>query len=383
MRFFLITDMMTHYRARMLASLAQGLIKASGKASSEEPIVYMMSGQDQRLNHADVVLGVDIARPEFLSPKVRHITWVQDLISWPHGNKVPRLDIYEERSRDGDIIYTLGDGRSVGIDESGPHWRGSLADAVDPGLLNRPRKQPGLDLSLCTYIPPPAEALEAVEGYWLESVRRLIREYYHPLRGELDPLAMYARIKSVLEGSTSTVFDWRVHFKFRSQEVKWMVVQYSRLLDRLAMARLMTETSENIEIRGGNWEHYPEYAGWVQSHTNDTEVLYNTFQRARVNLHVNITGFGIHSRVLDCMAMECFVMSHTTARNAVGHLTECFEPDVHYGVFTPDDFKAKAQYWLDNEEARKKASAEAFKIVQSGHLWEHRAAKILKDLKDG
>lgn len=375
--------MMTHYRARMLASLAQGLIKASGKTTSKEPLVYMMSGQDERINSADVVLGVDIARPEFLSPKVRYVTWVQDLISWPHGNKVPRHDIYEERSRDGDIIYTLGDGRSVGIDEAGPHWRGSLADAVDPGLLNRPRKQPGLDLSLCTYIPPPAESLEALEGYWLESVRRLIRGYYHPLRGELDPLAMHEHIKSVLEGSNSNAFDWRGHFKIRSQEVKWVVVQYSRLLDRLAMAKLMTEVSENIEIRGGNWEHYPEFAGCTQSHTNDTEVLYNTFQRARINLHVNITGFGIHSRVLDCMAMECFVMSHTTAEKRVGQLTECFEPDVHYGVFTPENFKAKALYWLDNEEARKKASAEALKIVQSGHLWEHRAAKIMKDLKDG
>lgn len=377
-RFFLITDMMTHYRARMLAALASGVVKAS----KEEYIVYMMSGHDDRLNQADVVLGVDIARPEYLTPEVRYITWVQDLISWPHGNKVPRLDAYEAQSLDGDIIYTLGDGRSVGVDESGPHWRGSLADAVDPLLLNRPRKTPGLDLSLCTYIPPPVDQIEGLEGYWSAVVKRLLREYYTPLRGELDPLGMYARIKELLERE-DLGFDWAGHFKNRSQEVKWMVVQYSRLLDRLAIARKMLEVSKECEIRGGNWEHYPEFAEWVQPHTNDTEVLYNAFQRARINLHVNITGFGIHSRVLDCMAMGCFIMSHTTPRNCVGQLTESFEPDVHYGVFTPEDFKAKAQYWLDNHEAREKATAEAFKVVQSRHLWEHRAAKILKDLKDG
>lgn len=377
-RFFLITDMMTHYRARMLAALAQGIVKAS----NEDYIVYMMSGHDKRLNQAEVVLGVDIARPEYLASEVRYITWVQDLISWPHGNKVPRVDTYEEQSRPGDIIYTLGDGRSVGIDETGPHWRGSLADAVDPSLLNRPRKQPGLDLALCTYIPPPTETLKGIEGYWSAVVRRLLREYYHPLRGELDPLGMYEHMKKLLESETIG-FDWVDHFKNRSQEVKWVIVQYSRMLDRLAVARQMLEVSRECEFRGGNWEHYPEFAEWVQPHTNDTEVLYNSFQRARINLHVNITGFGIHSRVLDCMAMGCFIMSHTTPRNCAGQLTECFEPDIHYGVFTPEDFKERARYWLDNQEAREKASAEAFKVVRSGHLWEHRAAKILKDLKDG
>ncbi len=377
-RFFLITDMMTHYRARMLSALASGLVKAS----NEEYIVYIMAGHDKRLSQAEVVLGVDIARPEYLAPQVRYITWVQDLISWPHGNKVPRLDAYEAQSRPGDSIYTLGDGRSVGVDESGPHWRGSLADAVDPSLLHRPRKQPGLDLSICTYIPPPYETMEAMEGYWLAVVRRLLREYYHPLRGELDPVGMYERLKKLLEQETIG-FDWVKHFKERSQEVKWTIVQYSRLLDRLAIARLMLEVSRECEFRGGNWEHYPEFAEWVQPHTNDTEVLYNSFQRARINLHVNITGFGIHSRVLDCMAMNCFIMSHTTPRDCVGQLTESFEPDVHYGVFTSENFKAKAQYWLDNQEAREKASAEAFKIVQAKHLWEHRAATILKDLKDG
>jgi glycosyltransferase involved in cell wall biosynthesis len=377
-RFFLITDMMTHYRARMMAALASGLVKAS----KEEYIVYMMSGHDERLNQADVVLGVDIARPEYLAPNVRYITWVQDLISWPHGNRVPRLDTYGAQSRPDDIIYTLGDGRSVGIDEADPHWRGSLADAVDPALLHRPRKQPGIDLSLCTYIPPPIDQIEGLEGYWSAVVKRLLREYYTPLQGELDPLGMYGRIKGELE-SEDLGFDWAEHFKSRSQEVKWMVVQYSRLLDRLKIARMMLEVSKECEFRGGNWEHYSEFAEWVQPHTNDTEVLYNAFQRGKINLHVNITGFGIHSRVLDCMAMNCFIMSHTTPRDCVGQLTECFEPDVHYGVFTPENFKERARYWLDNQEEREAASAEAFKLVQAHHLWEHRAAKILKDLKEG
>jgi spore maturation protein CgeB len=52
-------------------------------------------------------------------------------------------------------------------------------------------------------------------------------------------------------------------------------------------------------------------------------------------------------------------------------------------VFTPENFKERARYWLDNQEEREAASAEAFKLVQAHHLWEHRAAKILKDLKDG
>ena len=111
MRFFLIADIMTHYRARMLSSLAQGIIRAA----NEDHVIYVMSGHDRRLNDADVVLGIDIPRPEYLSPKIMYVAWIQDLISWPHGNQVPRQDNYEQSCRDGDIIYTLGDGRSVGI----------------------------------------------------------------------------------------------------------------------------------------------------------------------------------------------------------------------------------------------------------------------------
>jgi hypothetical protein len=378
MRFFLIADIMTHYRARMLSSLAQGIIRAA----NEDHVIYVMSGHDRRLNDADVVLGIDIPRPEYLSPKIKYVAWIQDLISWPHGNQVPRQDNYEQSCRDGDIIYTLGDGRSVGIDEAGPHWRGSLGDAVDPGLFDRPRKHPFIDFSLCSYIPPPPGEgdIAGVNDSWRLVIEGLLRELYQPLCGSLDPLLMYEFIKVILLDRKPGNYDWETHLRTRSQEVKWIIIQYPRLLDRIAAAKLMLAVSEDTEIRGANWEWYPEVSKWCLPHTNDMEVLYNTYQKARVNLHVNITGFGIHSRVLECMALSCFVMSHTTPRQCAGQLTECFEPDVHYGVFTPEDFKERARYWLDNQEAREKASEEARKIVRAKHLWEHRGAAILKDL---
>jgi len=103
--------------------------------------------------------------------------------------------------------------------------------------------------------------------------------------------------------------------------------------------------------------------------------------KSRITVHNNIFGFALHSRVLDAITVNGFVMAHHTPWTGLaGQMTECFEPETHYGEYTAANFTDRARYWLNNHAARNKAATEARKIVADRHLWPHRAQQILRDL---
>lgn len=369
MRFVFYPQYQTPYNIHSLEQLGWGLHEASGGEHS----VIVTIDPTWLLDRADVLFSIDKARPENLPARIRHVAWVQDLVNWPTNATVAPREYYEAKAGPNDLIYTLGDGRSVGVKENDPHWRGSLVEGINPELLNRPYRVPDLDLSFVGYNTQPVAEWE----YWSEATKSMLMQIigmnYRPLRGELDPLNMFKILMTFLAEEPE---------EQTKQELKHMLNEATRHLDRCTIARLMLSVSENCQLRGANWHRYPEFLKWAEHHTNDREVVRETFQRSRINLQVNITGFGLNSRALECMALGCFLMSHTTVRNRPGHLTECFEPDVHYGVFTPENFRERARYWLDNPEARAKASAKAKKIIAAKHLWVHRGAQILKDLNE-
>jgi glycosyltransferase involved in cell wall biosynthesis len=377
MRFVFTSYDFTAHHVKLLYGLGVGIQKSSGGAHH-----VLITDEAEPQLEADVVLGINTARPEALPANIRYISWVQDIINWPKESAPSQIQLYEGQARSGDIIYTLGDGRVVGVNEKDPHWRGSLSSGVDERLFGRPHLEPDIDLSLSAYIPPSLSSWAKLSDPWVQLLADGIKEGYQPLRGELDPLGMLEQIKQYLLARVTNTEECLAAFDRNLQRVKWMVVEYSRILDRLAMVKLMLSVSGNCELRGANWNWYPQLINWWKPHTNIPEILYQTYQRSKINLHINQTGFAIHARVLDCMALGCFIMSHATVRDCPGQLTEYFTPDVHYGVFTPEDFKEQARYWLDNKQARLKVINEAREAVRAEHLWEHRGARVLKDLRE-
>lgn len=378
MRFLFTSEPFTPHHIRLLQYLGSGMQEASGGGNE----IWVMGRSDltKHLDGADVVLGINMARPDFLPARVRYITWVQDIINWPKEGEPAERELFAARSGPDDIIYTLGDGLAVGVDENDPHWRGSLSPGVSEPLLNVGYEEPNIDLTLCAYIPPALGSWAALNDDWVRILAEAIRVYYRTLRGELDPMEMLAKIKAPLLQVAVDKEECNTILAKEEQRVLWMIVEYSRILDRLAMADLMLAVSKNCLFRGACWNWYPKLVNWWKPHTNIPVLLYETYMRSRVNIHINQTGFAIHSRVLDCMALGSFVMSHATAKHCVGQLTECFEPDVHYGVFTPEDFKERARYWLDNPAARRRVTGEARKVVKAGHLWKYRGQQVLRDL---
>ncbi len=379
MRFVFTSRTITRHHLRLLGDLG-GAVLRKGGGKHNVVVTDTQNLEKNFIEDTDVVLAINVARPEYLPKRIRHIVWVQDLMNWPLEGEIAVNEDFEAKSAADDIIYTHGDGRSVGVDETDRHHRGALNDGARAELLDRPYKEPEFDLSFAGYIPPQVERWAPRDIQWNAILQDKLKEYYHPLRGELDPICMYGRLKEYAASIVARRTDLFKSFNDSVQTVKWMIIEYCRQLDRMERGRLMLSASENCAFLGGNWEKYPEFQKWHIPHTDDPEVVYDLFQRSKLNLHVNITGFGITLRVLECMATGGFLMSHATVRNCVGQLTGCFTPDVHYGVFTPENFQERVCYWLGNPDARKKAATEAREIVRSGHLWEHRGAQILKDL---
>jgi glycosyltransferase involved in cell wall biosynthesis len=161
----------------------------------------------------------------------------------------------------------------------------------------------------------------------------------------------------------------------------YWIIDQPRRLDRIKLAQLSLEVTKNCLFMGNNWKRYPEFAKFAASHTKNEVTLLRTYASSKINLHTNSHGFGLHSRVLEAMAVGGFIMTPSVADpTRTGRMCEYFEPDKHFGEFTPENFGDRARYWLENDGAREQAIAEAKKIIADKHLWKHRAAQVLGDL---
>jgi glycosyltransferase involved in cell wall biosynthesis len=153
-------------------------------------------------------------------------------------------------------------------------------------------------------------------------------------------------------------------------------------MDRLILFQKMHELhkkKKKVIVAGKNWSDAFEWASFVQPHVDHPSDIY---EKSFITVHNNTHGLGIHSRVLEAMAVGSFVMMHPSPHSRLpGGMDSTFEPDVNYGLYSADNFVEKVEEWLADDERRKKAITENKKILLSKHLWQHRAEQILNDLK--
>jgi Glycosyl transferases group 1 len=352
MRFLLIPAEDHAFDVRAMAGLAKAFRKLGHDADVLLPIAReappRRSYFAERMNAYDVVLEVNYPRPEFLGQQTRYVTWLQDIIP---GNENPRFHASTYASiRDGDLLYTMGASEWLACP---PNFCGSLLAGVDEELLSQPSAPQSLDFSFCGYIPPP--------GCVSPGACARIDQLYEPLAGSLRILEVEPKLQ--IPGNVSN-----------------QVRDRARQVDRLITARQALSASQSCEL-WGNWDWHEEFRPWAKPHTDDEAVLYDIFQRSRINFHTNIFGFGLHTRVLEVMALGGFVMTHAAAEpQKAGRVTAEFEPGRHFGQFTSYDLPDQMRYWLSDDGARYAAAGEARKIVASRHLWSHRAQQILTDL---
>ncbi len=368
MKFLLIPE----YNRVLDFRMAHGLGRALTEAGHSYELMPTDGYDIAEADCYDIVLGINRPRPEELPASVPYIAWVQDY-------RPMEAPDYAGQARGNDIIYTIGSEIWIGLNNTGPQYRGSLLTGVDQGLLNGTNGHCDLDFSICGYITMPLTKVDMplLERRCLKEAERL----YRPLTGSSNAFLMAEQLKKFVEQLVATEKIPEEDQEMLRKCCNWMSIEYPRYIDRLRIAQLAYFVSSNCGFYGVNWQKYYQFGKCVFAPIKDENKLHDVYRRSRVNLHNNWNGFGLHSRVLEAMAVGGFIMAHSCADpQAPGRITADFEPDVHFGQYTPDNFVERAKYWLQDGEARNKAITESRKIVADKHLWKHRAQQILHDL---
>jgi hypothetical protein len=367
MKFLLIPEYERAFDFRMAHSLGHAL-EVAGHSYELMPNGYNIKDA----GGYDVVFGFSRPRPEPLPEKVVYIAWVQDY------RPLEPLD-YAGQSRANDIIYTFGSAKWIGLNDPGPNFRGSLLTGVEEGTLCGSSGIYDLDFSICGYITMPFTKMDLhpMERLCFKEAERL----YQPLTGSSNAFMMAEHLQRFVDQLIATGNLPEAEQKLLRDCCNWMSIEYPRYIDRLRLAQLAFFVSSKCGFYGVNWQKYYQFGKCTFAPVKEEGKLHNIYRRSKINLHNNWNGFGLHSRVLEAMAVGGFIMAHSCADpQADGRITACFEPDVHFGQYTPDNFVERARYWLDNQAARDQAVTESRKIIASQHLWKHRAQQILNDL---
>lgn len=371
----------------------------------------------------DLVLSVNkiLGRNEKI--KIPLFCWIQDV--FPSTEKT-----LTQYLGDNEYIYTFGDSHDLGFEELPPNYLGSLITGVsklDTNFNNE--KKWDLDISFCGYIPSPLNLgknprfLELFydkffvtsknlyqfltcftgPGYLTRNTHTLIKEIvestYKPLRGSLDVVMLEEKIREIIRyskkddqandglenffshnGNTKNLF-WLISTKI-DRLIRYYVHTYPRYLDRdyLLQNVISSFPEKKIKIYGIGWDTHPRYKKFSHPHVNNKHDLYNIYKLSKINLNNNTHGFGLHSRVLECINAGGFLMTHkSNSDNGPGGILSSFEENKHFGFYDPNDLYSSISEWLKNDNKRLNAVKDAQKIIFSEHLWRYRANQILND----
>lgn len=165
--------------------------------------------------------------------------------------------------------------------------------------------------------------------------------------------------------------------------INYLCIEYPRMLDRTLLVDEILECSDSLAIYGpGGWNDYPRYQPYYKGVIDSQKELLNVYGNSKINLSNNTHGLGLHMRILECMAVGGFVLMHKSPHDTkAGGMMSSFEPETHYGVYTPETLQDVACRWLKNNNARQKAGHRAAEVVRENHCWHHRAMQIIEDLK--
>lgn len=332
---------------------------------------------------------------------------------------------------DNEYIYTFGDPKDLGFRETPPNYLGSLITGVsefDTDFNNE--KKWGIDISFCGYIPSPLKVAKNPEfleffydnlflhskllyqyitclsgpGYLTRQTHALIKDIvestYEPLRGSLDVVQLEKKIREIicypetnysLKNYSENLFSFRPNkipnlFSLINTKIdriiRYYVHTHTRYLDRnfLLQNVISSFPEKKIKIYGIGWDAHPRYKNFSHPHINDKYSLYEIYKSSRINLNNNTHGFGLHSRVLECVNSGGFFMTHKSKSDyGPGGVLSSFEENKHFGFYDPNDIHNSISEWLTNDKRRLHAVKEAQKIIFSEHLWRYRTNQILND----
>ncbi len=260
----------------------------------------------------------------------------------------------------------------------------------------------------------------------LRSMAEIVESFYRPLRGELDihllteammhqatlfqsripvnpkkPQAKKSsRLARLLKPHT-TRFIGRSDLKARllrylanestffssngtppvKKAMGYFSQSYPRILERKALIQAAARVSTSLALYGPGLSAHAFTQPYFKGVIDTQEELLRVYCRSKINLSNNTHGLGLHSRTLECMAVKGFIFMHESPHDdKAGGMLTAFEPGVHYGSYTPENFTGEAKRWLKDERGRFRAGECAEKVIRQQHCWHHRAQQIIDDL---
>ncbi len=259
------------------------------------------------------------------------------------------------------------------------------------------------------------------------AIKNIIETFYRPLRGELDihqlaeamlneskaiiRLNKYAckkpkkhklnSFQKLIKGHVPMYHgrgDWKARLvRYITREsslnkcdnlapvqkaISYFSQSYPRVMDRKLLIDLASRVSDSLELYGNSLDAYEFTRPYYKGVINDQDQLLEMYCRSKINLNNNTHGLGLHSRTLECMAVGGFIFMHESPHDhKVGGMLTSFEPDIHYGSYTPESFHEEAERWLHDDKKRIQVGINAREIIKERHCWHHRANQIIKDLQ--
>jgi len=422
MRFLITPNLPTAYDRRMVEGLATALRECGQyTVALQQPLRESETAARCAALGADVLLQINRVPPVDppLPARTRHIAWFQDVFPATAREIAGRV-------RSADIVYTLGDAKVLGLDGALPCRVGCLLTGIDEKVWTAAggHARPSVDFSLCGYIPPPSRlshsaladlawhvagrcedplpaspplrfralrfllrrgSVPRIAASALREATRVIERLYRPLRGELDVRRLSVAACEAVDVALSATNRRSLSPEQRSALsfcLDNLVRERPRMVDRLALVRLALDVSSSLSLYGRGWNLHAisrsRYKGFLSSPSE----LAAVYHGSRINLGNNTHGLGLHSRTFECMAVGGLIFMHASANDEKpGGMLTAFEPGVHFGQYTPDDFAEEAARWLHDETRRIEAGVRAAALVRANHTWHHRALQILSDLE--
>jgi len=369
-----------------------------------------------KINKFNIIFAVNKSRPNWLSKKIRFINWFQDF----YYNSDDKLESFLES----DIVYFYASPESFGVKKKPKCFNSMLYPGIDSNQINSIIDDFGnnyrniddyqiLDFSICGYMPAALlvpffelhfrnynydekhfndnlikgwftdltnenEKKYPLETYknFLVDLQTIVETNYIPLSGYLDVKKIASKVKKRI----LNMFNF-IDTKIFDQIIPFFTTEYSRFLDRIELARLLSKHSTNFGLFGKDWTSYSEFESFSSDHISSEKELFSIYKKTKINLYNNTHGLGMHSKTFEIMVNGGFFALPKSKKNYLkGGINEYFNENEHFVTFSPEKFDDLIENWMFNTEKRIKIGNNARKLVISDHTWDKRIEKILRDL---
>jgi hypothetical protein len=296
-----------------------------------------------------------------------------EVILWEMGDK-PVFDAFDELEPDlfigqtynanEQVIKAIKERPHLKVIMKGGDW-GELSDGIGPeyGVLHATEKEKRAILDLheetglpnYIYIHYHPSFVEKTHGSWAENGIPI-----HPNMSASDVFD-YTNGQKLPEFESDICFIGG-YWEYKAQNLNKYIL------------KLCEDYKYRIKIFGNSPWPVAQYCGFIPNNLVKHALASATICPQIHEPHSNVYGFDVIERIFKLLSNKCFCVS-----DYVAGLDMLFGDDVVM-VKTPEEFKERIDYFLQNPEDRQGYIDRGYEAVMNEHTYFHRAADIFHHL---